>query len=186
MNVGDTEIVVVAHAARRDTSTPSDIGLADVILINTCSIRDNAEQRIWGRLAEMQTLPPPAKPGARRGHHRLHGRTPQGEIGRGPLRRRRRGRDRTPTATCRAWCARPRRAARGSTSCSPREETYAEIAPVRLDRNGVSAYRGHHARMQQLLFLLRGALHPGPRTEPRSRRRSSRRRARSSGTDTAR
>ena len=28
-----------------------DIGLADVILINTCSIRDNAEQRIWGRLA---------------------------------------------------------------------------------------------------------------------------------------
>ena len=29
---------------------------ADVILINTCSIRDNAEQRIWGRLSEMRRL----------------------------------------------------------------------------------------------------------------------------------
>ena len=27
---------------------------ADVILINTCSIRDNAEQRIWGRLRELR------------------------------------------------------------------------------------------------------------------------------------
>ena len=29
---------------------------ADIILINTCSVRDNAEQRIWGRLSEMRRL----------------------------------------------------------------------------------------------------------------------------------
>ena len=55
MNVGDTEIVVslmqregYIHTERAEE--------ADVILINTCSIRDNAEQRIWGRLAEMKRL----------------------------------------------------------------------------------------------------------------------------------
>ena len=52
MNVGDTE-VVVALMQREGYVYTEDIGLADVILINTCSIRDNAEQRIWGRLAEI-------------------------------------------------------------------------------------------------------------------------------------
>ena len=53
MNVGDTEIVV--SLMQREGYVYTDrIGEADVILINTCSIRDNAEQRIWGRLAEMK------------------------------------------------------------------------------------------------------------------------------------
>ena len=34
-------------------ATPEE---ADAVLLNTCSIRDNAEQRIWGRLAEMRRL----------------------------------------------------------------------------------------------------------------------------------
>ena len=109
MNVGDTE-VGRPDAAEGYVYT-EDIGQADVILINTCSIRDNAEQRIWGRLAEMKRYRRAKQTGARRGHHRLHGRTPQGEIGRGPH-----GVDvvpgRMPTATCRAWCAKPKRAAR--------------------------------------------------------------------------
>ena len=47
MNVGDTEIVV--SLMQREGYVYTDrIGEADVILINTCSIRDNAEQRIWG------------------------------------------------------------------------------------------------------------------------------------------
>ena len=53
MNVGDTEIVV-ALMQREGYVYTERIAEADVILINTCSIRDNAEQRIWGRLAEMK------------------------------------------------------------------------------------------------------------------------------------
>lgn len=47
MNVGDSEIVVsiMQNEGWRYTDDPRE---ADVILINTCSIRDNAEQRIWG------------------------------------------------------------------------------------------------------------------------------------------
>ena len=55
MNVGDTEIVV--SLMQREGYVYTDrIGEVDVILINTCSIRDNAEQRIWGRLAELRGL----------------------------------------------------------------------------------------------------------------------------------
>ena len=52
MNVGDSEIVV--SIMQKEGYVYSDkIEDADVILINTCSIRDNAEQRIWGRLREI-------------------------------------------------------------------------------------------------------------------------------------
>ena len=53
MNVGDTEIVV-SLMQREGYVYTEHIEQADVILLNTCSIRDNAEQRIWGRLAEMK------------------------------------------------------------------------------------------------------------------------------------
>ena len=49
MNVNDSEIVV-SILAKNNYSTTEDIKEADLILINTCSIRDNAEQRIRGRL----------------------------------------------------------------------------------------------------------------------------------------
>ena len=55
MNVGDSEIVVSLMQAAGYVYTDR-IDQADVVLINTCSIRDNAEQRIWGRLAEMRRL----------------------------------------------------------------------------------------------------------------------------------
>ena len=49
MNVADTE-VVFSILTREGYSRTEDIAEADVIMANTCSIRDNAEQRIWGRI----------------------------------------------------------------------------------------------------------------------------------------
>ena len=55
MNVADTEVVVsiLSKAGYEPTENIKDAGL---ILINTCSIRDNAEQRIWGRLKAISHL----------------------------------------------------------------------------------------------------------------------------------
>lgn len=49
MNVADSEVVggILATAGYRFTN---DMAAADVILVNTCAIRDNAEQRIYGRI----------------------------------------------------------------------------------------------------------------------------------------
>jgi len=49
MNVNDTE-VIFSILAKAGYDRTEDIAEADVILANTCSIRDNAEQRIWGRI----------------------------------------------------------------------------------------------------------------------------------------
>ncbi|HNW49513.1 MAG TPA: tRNA (N6-isopentenyl adenosine(37)-C2)-methylthiotransferase MiaB [Prolixibacteraceae bacterium] len=49
MNVADSEVVAAVMGERGYTIT-SDQLEADAIFINTCSVRDNAEQRIWGRL----------------------------------------------------------------------------------------------------------------------------------------
>lgn len=49
MNVADSE-VVASVLRNKDYTLAASAGEADAILINTCSVRDNAEQRIWGRL----------------------------------------------------------------------------------------------------------------------------------------
>jgi len=49
MNVNDSE-VVLSILQQNGYSLCDSIKEADLILINTCSIRDNAETRIWGRL----------------------------------------------------------------------------------------------------------------------------------------
>src|SRR5207249_10401581 len=52
MNVADTELVLghlAAHGYRR-TAGPET---ADVILLNTCAIREHAEERVIGRLGEL-------------------------------------------------------------------------------------------------------------------------------------
>ncbi len=49
MNVYDSEIVL--SVLEKEGYTPcKGLEEADLIMINTCSIRDNAEQRVWGRL----------------------------------------------------------------------------------------------------------------------------------------
>lgn len=49
MNVNDSE-VVLSVLQQAGYALCDSLEKADVILVNTCSIRDNAEQRIWGRL----------------------------------------------------------------------------------------------------------------------------------------
>ncbi|MDE6365952.1 MAG: radical SAM protein, partial [Muribaculaceae bacterium] len=52
MNVADSEVVAaVMQMAGYETS--DDPAAADAILLNTCSIRDNAEQKILSRLSEL-------------------------------------------------------------------------------------------------------------------------------------
>lgn len=137
MNVGDTEIVIsiLQQEGYRYTERIEE---ADVILINTCSVRDNAEQRIWGRLADLRRYRK-AKPSLRVGiigcmAERLKERLTEGrdavEIVAGPD----------------AYRDLPRllreveAGGRGVNTLLSEEETYAEIAPVRLDRNGVSGF----------------------------------------------
>ncbi|HBX89867.1 tRNA (N6-isopentenyl adenosine(37)-C2)-methylthiotransferase MiaB [Alistipes sp.] len=137
MNVGDTEIVVslmqregYIHTERAEE--------ADVILINTCSIRDNAEQRIWGRLAEMKRLRR-QKPGLVVGIIGCMAERLREQLVEGPA-----GVD--VVAGPDAYRDLPRlvreaeAGGKGVNVLLSTEETYAEIAPVRLDRSGVSAF----------------------------------------------
>ncbi len=55
MNFSDSEIVGSLMADNNYNSI-QDISNADVIFINTCSIRDNAEQRVRKRLREFRAL----------------------------------------------------------------------------------------------------------------------------------
>ena len=53
MNVNDSEVILSILQDNGYVLTES-IENADVILANTCSIRDNAEQRIWGRIDQFK------------------------------------------------------------------------------------------------------------------------------------
>ena len=137
MNVGDTEIVV--SIMQREGYFHTDrIEEADVVLVNTCSIRDNAEQRIWGRLNELKRYRR-AKPGLVFGvigcmAERLKERLTEGpnavDVVAGPDAYRD-----LPQLVRTAEAG-----GKGVNVLLSTEETYAEIAPVRLDRNGVSAF----------------------------------------------
>lgn len=55
MNVADTELIMgILHGYGYGLA--KELDEADVVLLNTCSIRDNAEQRIYGRLGNLKTL----------------------------------------------------------------------------------------------------------------------------------
>ena len=53
MNVSDSELIIGKLAAHGYESVPQPDG-ADVILLNTCAIREHAEQRVIGRLGELR------------------------------------------------------------------------------------------------------------------------------------
>ena len=58
MNVSDSELILGRLAADgySEAATPEE---ADVILLNTCAIRDHAEQRVLGRLGELKGVMKP-------------------------------------------------------------------------------------------------------------------------------
>ena len=55
MNISDSELMagILASEGYVSTDTPDD---ADVILVNTCAIRDHAEQRVIGRVGQLQQV----------------------------------------------------------------------------------------------------------------------------------
>lgn len=55
MNIADSEIVV-SIMQENGYSITQDTDSADIILINTCSVRENAETRIWRRLVDLKRM----------------------------------------------------------------------------------------------------------------------------------
>ena len=136
MNVNDTE-VVFSILARHGYERTEEIAEADVIMANTCSIRDNAEQRIWGRIDYFNTFRK-AKPALVVGilgcmAERLKDAlldTGKVNIVAGPDAYRS-----LPTLLDAVCEGHPQINVELS-----REETYGDIFPVRIDKNGVSAF----------------------------------------------
>ena len=55
MNFADSEIVN-AILLEKGMNPVTEAELADIILVNTCSIRENAETKVWNRLKEFRGL----------------------------------------------------------------------------------------------------------------------------------
>ena len=139
MNVSDSEIVasVLKNAGYGLTYDPL---LADVVLLNTCAIRENAEQRVRKRLEFFRARKRKHNPDLRIGvlgcmaerlRHKLLEQERLVDLVIGPD----------------AYRDLPRLLKQVETTGQSavnvelsREETYAEIAPVRYDSNGISAF----------------------------------------------
>ena len=136
MNVNDTEVIfaILAKAGYERTEQMEE---ADLVMANTCSVRDNAEQRIWGRI-EVFNQARKKKPDMLVGivgcmAERLKDKlldTRKVDLVVGPD----------------AYRSLPRllEAIRPDKPqidvLLSREETYADITPVRTDKNGISAF----------------------------------------------
>lgn len=137
MNVADSE-VVVAILNESDYFLTKNIESADLILINTCSIRENAEQRIWGRL-DVFSLIRKKKPGiivgiigcmAERLKEQLLEQSQVVDLVVGP----------DAYRELPALIAEAESGHKAVNVLLSREETYADIAPVRMDKNGVTSF----------------------------------------------
>ena len=136
MNVSDTEVVFSILAAEGYERT-EDITEADVIFANTCSVRDNAEQRIWGRIDQF-CLQKKARRGVlvgilgcmaeRLGEKLLA--TGKVDVVAGP----------DAYRSLPGLLAAAQKGEQGLDVKLSRDETYAEIIPSRVDKNGVSAF----------------------------------------------
>jgi len=137
MNVADSE-VVVSILNKNGFAYTEDFQKADLILINTCSIRDNAEKRIFNRLEHFKHLKKKNKGllvgiigcMAERLKEELLEKEKLVDLVVGP-------------DAYRDLPALVQKAEGGQQAINvllSREETYAEISPVRLDKNGVSAF----------------------------------------------
>ena len=136
MNVNDSEVVFTILGTQGYERTES-IEEADLILANTCSVRDNAEQRIWGRI-EVFHQQKKQRPGILVGilgcmAERLKDQlldTGKVDLVVGP--------DAYRSLPRLLQAVHP-----GSPQIDvllSRDETYADITPLRTDRSGVSAF----------------------------------------------
>ena len=50
MNVADTEIVASVLEQAGYSAAENGLSDADIIMVNTCAIREGAEQKIWNKL----------------------------------------------------------------------------------------------------------------------------------------
>lgn len=138
MNVADSELVASILGAEGYGFTQSE-DEADVILINTCAIREKAEDRVRGRLAKFRARKLREQPDltigvlgcmAERLRKKLLEEEALVDVVAGPD----------------AYRDLPRLLAQAESGQAAvnvqlsREETYADIAPVRYDSNGVSAF----------------------------------------------
>jgi tRNA-2-methylthio-N6-dimethylallyladenosine synthase len=137
MNVADSEVVVSILSDHGYEHT-DDIKKAGLILINTCSIRENAEQRIWGRLKAIGHLKR-KNPGIVIGMigcmaERLKEEAIEKEhlvdMIAGPDAYRE-----LPLLIAEAESGH-----KAVNVLLSREETYADISPVRMDKNGVTSF----------------------------------------------
>jgi tRNA-2-methylthio-N6-dimethylallyladenosine synthase len=137
MNFSDSEIVASILLDNGFTTT-GDFNEADVIFINTCSIRDNAEQRVRKRLTDFKTAKA-QKPGMIIGvlgcmAERLKAKFLEEEklvdlvVGPDAYRD-------LPNLIEQVDDG-----ARAVNVILSREETYADISPVRLNSNGITAF----------------------------------------------
>jgi len=137
MNFSDSEIVGSLMADNRYTSI-LDIKNADVIFINTCSIRDNAEQRVRKRLREFGSLKkknPDLIVGligcmAERLKDKLFEEEPIIDLIAGP----------DAYRDLPVLLSKVKDGQKAANILLSAEETYADINPIRLDKNGVSAF----------------------------------------------
>jgi tRNA-2-methylthio-N6-dimethylallyladenosine synthase len=137
MNVADSE-VVASILIGSGYSVTKNINEAELILINTCSIRENAEQKIWNRLEAIRSVRK-KNPGtvvgiigcmAERLKEKLLETERIVDLVVGP-------------DAYRELPALVEEAESGQRAVNvqlSREETYADISPVRMDRNGVTAF----------------------------------------------
>src|SRR5690625_1184721 len=137
MNFSDSEIVA-SILADRGYKTVNDFSEADAIFINTCAIRENAEQRVRNRLKEFGAAKR-AKPGLIVGvlgcmAERLKAKFLEEEklvdIVVGP----------DAYRDLPNLIAEVQAGDRAVNVLLSREETYADISPIRLNSNGVTAF----------------------------------------------
>lgn len=137
MNVADSEVVASILNTSGYTVTNS-INEAELILINTCSIRDNAEQRVWNRLEAIGALKR-KKPStivgiigcmAERLKEKLLETEKIVDIVVGP----------DAYRGLPALVEEAEAGHKGVNVLLSKEETYADISPVRMDRNGVTSF----------------------------------------------
>ena len=137
MNFSDSEIIASIMNGT-GFSTTKNIEEADVIFLNTCAIRDNAEQRIWARLRDFKASKksnPELIVGvlgcmAERLKTKLMEEQKLVDLVVGP----------DAYRDLPNLIARVESGHKAVNVLLSREETYAEISPVRLGGNGISAF----------------------------------------------